>query len=61
MGGKMITTELYTHLLTGAVCSSKDLMSTIISFIASYVQGIYSAFSSWSFNFWETAMQHESN
>lgn len=61
MSGKMITTELYSHLLIGTVCSSKDLISTIFFFITSYVQGIYSAYGSWGFNFWETAVQHESN
>lgn len=35
MSGKMITTELYSHLLIETVCSSKDLLSTIISFITS--------------------------
>lgn len=60
MSGKMITTELYSHLLIETVCSSKDLLSTPISFITSCVQGIYSAFGNRSFNFWETAMQHES-
>lgn len=61
MSRKMITTELYSHLLIETVCNSKDLLSTNISFITSYVQGTYSAFGSCSFNFWETALQHESN
>lgn len=61
MTGKMTTSELYSHLIIGTVCTSEDLTHTIISFITSCLQGIYNTLDTWDFGFWETAMQQESN
>ena len=61
MTGTMITSQLYSHLIIGTVCTSEYLIYTIISFIASCLQGTYSALDTLDFDFWETAMQQESN
>lgn len=61
MTGNMITSELYGHLIIGTVCTSEDLIYTITSFITSCLQGTHSALDTWDFDFWETAVQQESN
>lgn len=57
--GKRTTTELYSHLIIGTVCTCEDLISTIIFFIISCLKGTYTTLHTWDFDFWETAMQQE--
>lgn len=51
MTGKTITSELYSQLIIGTVCTSEDLIYTIISFATSCLQGTYTELDTWDFDF----------